>query len=180
MSVIVVPYSAEWPGLFDRISAELRVALADVPLVAIEHVGSTSVPGLAAKPIIDVDVIVRRESVPAAIRALEAAGYAHRGNLGLVDREAFTPPDSRPARHVYLCVEGTLQVRAHVAVRDALRADAGLRGRYAAVKTALAEDPSMDIDRYIAGKSDVLQEVLAASALTDEEKRRLYALNTGT
>ncbi|MFE6994339.1 GrpB family protein [Microbacterium sp. NPDC057659] len=175
----VVPYSAEWPRLFEQIAASLEEALSEVPVVSIEHVGSTSVSGLAAKPIIDVDVIVRREAVPAAIRALEAAGYAHRGNLGLVDREAFFPPDDRPPRHVYLCVEGTLQVRAHVAVRDALRADVSLRDRYTAVKTALAADASMDIDRYIAGKSDVLQEVLAASALTDEEKRRLYALNTG-
>ncbi|REJ04677.1 GrpB family protein [Microbacterium bovistercoris] len=178
MAVIVTPYSPEWPGLFDRIAAELQTALTGVPVVGIEHVGSTSVPGLVAKPIIDVDVIVRREDVPAAVGALEAAGYVHRGDLGLVDREAFFAPDDGLARHVYLCVDGTLQVRAHVAVRDALRADAGLRDRYAAVKAELSADPSMDIDRYIAGKSDVLQDVLAVSSLTEDEKRRLYALNT--
>lgn len=180
MAVTVTPYATEWPGFFDRISRELRAALGEVPIVAIEPVGSTSVPGLAAKPIIDVDVVVRREAVPDAIRALEAVGYTRRGNLGLVDREAFFAPEDGVPRHVYVCVEGTLQVRAHVAARDALRADAGLRNRYAAVKTALADDPSMDIDRYIAGKSEVLQDVLAVSALTDDEKRELYELNTGT
>lgn len=178
MAVTVVPYSVEWPATFERLAVELRSALAGVPIEAIEHVGSTSVPGLAAKPVIDVDVIVRREIMPDAIRALEAAGYTHRGNLGLADREAFLTPDDGLLRHVYLCVEGTLQVRAHLAVRDALRADAGLRKRYAAVKAHLAADPAMTIDRYIAGKSDVLQEVLAASSLTDEEKRLLYAANT--
>lgn len=174
----MAPYSAEWPAAFERIAASLKEALSEVPVLSIEHVGSTSVPGLAAKPIIDVDVIVRREVVPAAIRALEAAGYAHRGNLGFADREAFVAPDDGPPRHVYLCAEGTLQVRAHLAVRDVLRADAALRDRYAAVKSELAADATMDIDRYIAGKSEVLQEILAMSTLTEDEKRLLYALNT--
>lgn len=178
MSVEVVAYRAEWPIEFSRVERQLRAALDRVPVSSIEHVGSTSVPGLAAKPILDVDIIVERPNVGTAIAALEAAGYVHRGDLGVTDREAFTAPDADPARHVYLCVSGTLHLRNHLAVRDVLRRDAGLRERYAEVKNALADDPSMDIDTYISRKSVVLQEVLAASDLTADEKAQIFALNT--
>lgn len=179
MTVEVVPYSLEWPRQFARVADELREALHGLPSVTIEHVGSTAVAGLPAKPILDVDIIVRRETVALAIEALEAAGYRHRGDLGVTDREAFFAPDENPARNVYVCVTGTLHVRNHVAVRDALRLDPELRDRYGAVKLQLASDPSMDIHRYIAGKSLILQDVLAASDLTADEKRQIFELNTG-
>lgn len=178
MSVEVVAYSAEWPSEFTRVEGSLRASLHGVPVSSIEHVGSTSVTGLAAKPILDIDIIVERPHVGAAIAALAKAGYVHRGDLGVTDREAFFAPDADPARHVYLCVGGTLHLRNHLAVRDVLRRDASLRERYAAVKNALAEDPDMDIDTYIARKSAVLQEVLAASDLTADEKAQIFALNT--
>ena len=86
MVITVVPYSPEWPVQFERVADDLRRVLGDVPIVAIEHVGSTSVPGLAAKPVIDIDVIVQRGDVAAAISALVAAGYTHRGDLGVSTR----------------------------------------------------------------------------------------------
>jgi GrpB-like predicted nucleotidyltransferase (UPF0157 family) len=94
-------------------------------------------------------------------------------------REAFFDPNENPARNVYVCVAGTLHVRNHVAVRYALRLDPELRERYGAVKLQLASDSSMDIHRYIAGKSPMLQEVQAASDLTANEKRQIFELNTG-
>jgi GrpB-like predicted nucleotidyltransferase (UPF0157 family) len=179
MAVTVVPYSPEWPAQFARVAADLRRALAGVPVIAIEHVGSTSVPGLAAKPVIDIDIVVRREDVEAAIAALVAVGYAHRGDLGVTDRESLAEPDDDPRRNVYVCVEGTLHLRNHLAVRAILRERSDLRDRYGAVKTELARDPAMDIATYLARKSPVLQEVLAMSDLTDAEKRAILALNTG-
>jgi len=180
MAVTVVPYSEDWPEQFTRVAADLRSALADVPVLSIEHVGSTSVPGLAAKPVIDIDVVVRREDVAAAVAALVAVGYSHRGDLGVTDREAMAAPDDDPRRNVYICVEGTLHLRNHLAVRAILRARPDLRDRYGTIKTALAQDPAMDIERYLALKSPVLQEVLALSDLTDAEKRAILALNAGT
>lgn len=174
----VVPYSPEWPLLYERIATQLSETLHGIPLVGIEHVGSTSVPGLAAKPIVDIDIVTRREYVGQAIAALAAAGYEHCGNLGLVDREAFLSPDESPKRNVYLCVDGTLHLRNHLAVRDTLRTSPELRNRYAAVKLGLASDPNLSIERYLASKSAVLQDILAASDLTDEEKRQIYELNT--
>lgn len=178
MSVHVVPYSDEWPTHFAEVASELHRALETVPVVAIEHVGSTAVPGLAAKPVLDIDIIVERQHVDAAISALATAGYVHRGDLGVTDREAFTAPDNDPARHVYLCVEDTLHLRNHLAFRDVLRQRSDLREKYSAVKMHLARDPEMDIDTYIAGKAGVLQEILAYSDLTDEEKALIYKLNT--
>lgn len=178
MPIEVVPYDEAWPHQFEDVARELRAALVDVPSAQVEHVGSTSVPGLAAKPVLDVDVIVDRPEVPDAIRALEGVGYRHRGDLGVTDREAFHAPPSGPPRHVYVCVAGSLNVRNHLAVRDVLRRRPDLRDAYAAVKRALAADPTMDIATYITGKSEVLEQVLAQSPLvTEDERRRIRDLN---
>jgi GrpB-like predicted nucleotidyltransferase (UPF0157 family) len=178
VKIDVVPYSDEWPRLFEDVAVQLRQAFRSVPLVGIEHVGSTSVPGLPAKPILDIDIIVRRESVGAAIDALATIGYEHRGDLGLPDREAFFSPDDTPHRHVYLCVQDTLHLRNHLAVREVLRTHPDLRERYGAVKIELANKFDTNIERYTAGKSDVLQDVLSAADLTVAEKRQIRELNT--
>lgn len=178
MAIDVVEYSEEWPAQFLLIASELGRALGEVPTVSIEHVGSTSVPGLAAKPVIDIDIVVGRQHVAAAIAALARLGYVHRGDLGITDRQAFTAPDDHPPRHVYICVEGTLHLRNHLAVRDTLRARPDLRERYGAVKIELSRDPDMDSTTYVARKSDVLQEVLEHSDLTEDEKALILALNT--
>lgn len=177
MSVEVVEWSPEWAEQFSAVAAVLREALAGVPSARVEHVGSTSVPGLAAKPVLDVDVVVEATDVPAAIAALESVGYVHRGDLGVAGREAFHAPDS-PRRHVYVCTAGTANVRNHLAVRDVLRTHPDLREAYAAVKRALAADPGMDIDTYVAGKSAVLQQVLEQSGeFTAEELEAIRRLN---
>ncbi|MBD3946251.1 GrpB family protein [Nocardioides ganghwensis] len=173
----VVDWSPRWAEQYEEVAAVLTRALADVRSARVEHVGSTSVPGLAAKPVLDVDVIVEPEDVPAAVAALESVGYVHRGDLGVTGREAFHAPDG-PRRNVYVCTAGTANVRNHLAVRDVLRRRADLREAYDSVKRALAADPGMDIDTYIAGKSAVLQEVLEASGeLSDEELAAIRRLN---
>ena len=176
-AVEVVEWTPRWAEQFAEVAAALREALRDVPSARVEHVGSTSVPGLVAKPILDIDVIVDAVDVHAAVAALESVGYVHRGDLGVTGREAFHAPDE-PRRHVYVCTAGTANVRNHLAVRDVLRSDAGLRDAYAEVKRALAADPDMDIDTYIAGKSAVLQQVLEVSGeFTDDELAAIHRLN---
>lgn len=178
MAVEVVAYRAEWPIQFAAVATELRRALRDVSSAVVEHVGSTAVPGLAAKPILDIDVVVDPPQVPDAIAALEAFGYQHRGDLGIAGREAFTAPDEQPRRHVYVCQAGTSSVRNHLAVRDVLRARDDLRDEYASVKRRLAAEPDVDVDTYSARKSDVLQRILAESPLvTDEERSQIHRLN---
>lgn len=179
MSIEVVDWSPEWADRFEEVAVVLRHALRDVASAEVEHVGSTSVPGLAAKPVLDVDVVVDPADVPAAVRALESVGYEHRGDLGVTGREAFHAPGP-PRRNVYVCAAGTTNLRNHLAVRDVLRRRDDLRDAYADVKRALAAEPGMDIDTYLAGKSAVLQQVLEASGrMTQEELDAIRRLNGG-
>lgn len=181
MRVTVVPYDSVWPVLFETIRQLLEAALAGVSHQGIEHVGSTSVPGLAAKPILDIDVVVRREALDAAIDALVAVGYTHEGDKGVPDRHFLRPsPDDEHAgiaRHVYVCVEGSLSLRNHLAVRDTLRARPDLRDAYGAVKLALAEQDLHGIEDYIDGKSEILQQLLAASGVSTDDLDRILTVN---
>lgn len=174
----VVDWTPRWAEQFEQVASVLREALVDVRSATVEHVGSTSVPGLAAKPILDIDVIVDPAESGAAVAALETVGYVHRGDLGVSGREAFHAPDTAPRRHVYVCDAGTTHVRNHLAVRAVLRSRPDLRDAYSAVKTALAADPEMDIDTYLAGKSEVVQQVLEASGeFSDDELLAIRRLN---
>ena len=176
--ISVVAYRPEWEHQARDVATGLWSTLEGVQVDAIEHVGSTAVPGLAAKPILDIDIIVQREAMTSAIAAFERAGYVHCGDLGLTDREAFKAPDEEPARNIYLCVAGTLHVRNHLAVRDTLCRHPDLRDRYGEVKLALAREPDMTIERYLTGKSAILQDILALSDLTAQEKQLILELNT--
>lgn len=98
----------------------------------------------------------------------------------MTDRQAFIAPDESPSRNVYLCVANTLHVRNHLAIRDTLRARPGLRDRYGAVKLQLASKPGMTLHHYLAGKSMILQEILALPNLTTEERQTILELNTRT
>ena len=91
-TVVVVEYDPGWPKAFEGLRSRVWAAVSDVAL-SVEHVGSTSVPGLAAKPIIDISVVVREKlDVPAAISRLATLGYVHRGNLGIDDGRRSTVP----------------------------------------------------------------------------------------
>ncbi len=179
--VTVVPYDLSWPVLFETIRQHLEAALTGVPYEGIEHVGSTSVPGLAAKPILDIDVVVRREALDAAIDALVAVGYTHEGDKGVPDRHFLRPSAhdelAGVPRHVYVCVDGALSLRNHLAVRDTLRARADLREAYGAVKLALAERDLDGIEDYIDGKNDIVQRILAASGVSTDDLGRILTIN---
>lgn len=175
-AIVVVPYDPEWPARFAAIAATLAEALRSIPVVSIEHVGSTSVPGLAAKPVIDVDVVVRRDDLGAAIAAMERAGYRYEGDLGIPDRHAFEEPGGAIRQNTYVAIEGCLALRNHLGLREVLRGDPVLRGEYAAVKERLA-GVTTDMGVYVEGKSAVLRRVLAAAGLNDEELAEVEAWN---
>lgn len=175
MPIEVVPYDPLWPMLFAQTREVLTHALVGVQVVAIEHVGSTAVPGLAAKPVVDIDVIVERPHLEAAIRALERAGYTHRGELGITDRHSMAGPDA-PRRHVYVTAAGSLALRNHLAVRDALRANATLRRAYGDLKSRLAEE-AIDIGDYVERKTELLLGILASAGFTEPELDAIRAAN---
>lgn len=170
MSVNVVEYDPEWPQHFQQIKSELESYLEGVEYISIEHVGSTSVPGLVAKPIIDVDILVTRENVQPAKEALEAKGnFDYLGELGITDRHVFKDPKQTLRRNIYVCVDGVAQTRNHLGLRDTLRANNELRDEYARVKLDLAAKSTNIID-YIEAKGVVIQKILKASgALTEDE-----------
>src|ERR1017187_913865 len=122
MRVTVRTYDPQWPRDFERIKLDLEAALRGVNLLRIEHVGSTSVPGLAAKPILDIDVVVPVEAVPLVVALLTAIGYQDEGELGIPGRHALRSPADGLACHVYVCVDGCLALATHLAVREG-RAD---------------------------------------------------------
>jgi GrpB-like predicted nucleotidyltransferase (UPF0157 family) len=140
--IAVVDYDPAWPERFEILRAEYAGAMAasGVRVVSIEHVGSTSVPGLAAKPIIDCDIVVREADVAAASDVLISLGFTPLGELGIPLRWAFKEPARLSGTNTYVIVEGCLSLRNHLAVRDVLRARAALRDEYAAVKGAAAAE----------------------------------------
>jgi GrpB-like predicted nucleotidyltransferase (UPF0157 family) len=175
-SLVVVPYDPAWPDEFERIRNRLLHALVDIPVAALEHVGSTAVRGMAAKPVIDIDVVVARQYVDGAIAALEKVGYAHLGDLGVPDRHVLRAPDDLPRQNVYVIVEGCLALRNHLGVRDALRVRPDLRAQYSTVKLALAARTD-DLDVYVAGKTGVLLRVLRTVGLSPVELAELERIN---
>ena len=159
--VIVLPYDPAWATDFETIRMELSDVLGSLAL-RIEHVGSTSVEGLCAKPIIDIDVVIEsRDKLAAVIAALAAIGYEHEGDLGIPGREAFKY-DGKPhlrTHHLYVCTQDCAELRRHVTFRDYLRTHADAAARYGAVKTEAAQLFPNDIDGYIAHKSAVIAEI---------------------
>lgn len=163
--VVVRPYDDRWPQAFAEESARLRALLG--PLArALEHVGSTAVPGLPAKPVLDVAIAYAHRSALEAMRDLLArAGYEDRGDQGEQGGVVFVKgPATRRTHHLHLVAEASAQWRRYLASRDALRRDDSLRARYGALKGALARRFPADRVAYTAGKDDFVADVLAKVA----------------
>jgi GrpB-like predicted nucleotidyltransferase (UPF0157 family) len=167
-SIIVVDYDPAWPVAFERLRATIWPVVSDVALT-IEHVGSTSVPGLAAKPIIDMSVVVPTASnIPIAIERLATLGYTHIGNLGVDGREAFSNPDGTRSHHLYLCPRDGLGLANHLAVRHYLRGHPEVAKEYGELKKQLAKGFPEDIDSYIDGKTDLIMRILRAVGVSSD------------
>jgi GrpB-like predicted nucleotidyltransferase (UPF0157 family) len=156
--VEVGEYDPAWPERFRALARRAAEALGDVA-VAIEHVGSTSVPGLAAKPVIDLAAVVRAEDVPHAIERLAAIGYVHEGDKGIPGREAFRPPPGEAKHHLYVCVPESRGFREHLLFRDYLRAHPDVAREYAALKRGLAERHRYESEAYQQGKRAFIEAV---------------------
>lgn len=125
---------------------------------------------------IDVDIVVAREDVPDAIRAMEDAGFRSLSERGITDRWALEAPGHFPRTHTYVVVDGSLALRNHLGVRDVLRRDAALRDEYATLKRAIAAQVD-EVDRYVEAKSTVLSTILERAGLSAEERRLIHDAN---
>lgn len=166
--IVVENYNSDWPKRFENLSGEIWPLIQHCA-VAIEHVGSTSVPGLAAKPIIDIDIVIEDVGKLAeVIRSLSILGYEHRGNLGIEGREAFKY-SSHPIKHnMYVCVKECYAFRNHILLRDYLLKNSQARDTYSNLKKTLA-DTSDSIDLYVGGKTDFIIDILSASGLNSSQ-----------
>ena len=166
-SVILLPYDAAWKDAFAAIKKELEVALGVLAL-AIEHVGSTAVEGLCAKPCIDLDVVIKDYSVfDEVVRRLSAIGYMHEGDLGIPGREAFcyTAKPHLMRHHLYVCPRDSVELHRHLTFRDYLRAHPEAAARYGHAKQEAAALYPNDIDGYIAHKAPCIAELYQACGL---------------
>src|SRR5271165_2328541 len=159
--VTVVDYDQNWPTQFERLKDRAARAIPEFVL-RIEHVGSTAVPGLAAKPIIDLIIqLDNAAQLATVIQRLEVLGYRHEGDLGVPGREAFAVPAGESRHHLYVCLPGCSQLANQLAFRDYLRAHETARAEYAALKRQLAEKHRNDRAAYTEGKADFVANVLA-------------------
>jgi GrpB-like predicted nucleotidyltransferase (UPF0157 family) len=165
-SIVVVDYDPSWPKLFEEHRARIATALGSAAL-RIEHVGSTAVPGLAAKPIVDIQLSVADvEAENAYVPALEGAGYRVRvrelGHRMLREGEVV---------HVHVCSQGSDWERRHMLFRDWLRRDDADRERYAAAKREMATREWETMNHYANAKSDVIAKIM--------ERAERWARQTG-
>lgn len=160
--VVIREYDPTWPNQFSDLASRVTAALSALRQ-RVEHIGSTAVPGLAAKPVIDMDVVLDSPSdLPEALRRLAAIGYVHEGDLGIVGREAFRSPPHEARHHLYMLIAGADELRRHLAFRDALRGDRVVRDKYAALKRSLAIQYSHDRKSYAEGKAAFITRVIGS------------------
>ena len=159
--VTVLPYDEGWKSAFEAIRQELEQVLEDL-ILGIEHVGSTSVEGLSAKPCIDIDVIILDYSVfEAVVWRLKTIGYIHEGDLGIRDREAFCYTDKPHLmkHHLYVCPRDSEELHRHLTFRDFLRSNPEAARKYGQVKETAARLFPEDIEKYMEYKAPCIGEL---------------------
>ena len=170
IKVEVVPYDSAWRGDFEKIKGEIEGAVGDLA-VGIEHVGSTSVEGLSAKPCIDIDVIIEDYSAfDDVVRRLRKIGYIHEGDLGIRGREAFKYTDKCHLKkhHLYVCPNNSEELRRHIVFRDYLKAHPEAAEKYSRVKEEAARLFPDDVDKYIQFKSPCIEEIYRLCGLLEK------------
>jgi GrpB-like predicted nucleotidyltransferase (UPF0157 family) len=161
--IAVVPYDPEWPRRFDDERELLQRVLAPWLAGGIHHVGSTSIPGIAAKPCIDMIAGVRDfDGAKAAFEPLRAEAYVHAPHRPGIAHHFYKPSHRQPERQygLHLTEPGSDLWRERLAFRDALRNDSALVAEYEALKLRLAREHPDDLAAYTSGKRDFVIRVL--------------------
>jgi GrpB-like predicted nucleotidyltransferase (UPF0157 family) len=170
--VIIHEYNPRWPVDFEDISAHLYATLAGMR-VAVEHIGSTAVPSLASKDILDIVIVYEGDAEFQHVKtALRGIGLDHVGDQGIPEREVFkaheagpTLPNGRPwpRVHLYACRSGCTALSRMLTFRDLLKANPGLRERYAELKKQLADSYGSDREGYTNAKSRFIESALSTT-----------------
>jgi len=158
--MLLQPYKPIWAVHFTQISEILFTALNGLA-VRIEHIGSTAVPLLAAKPIIDIDIVLEGEATFEEVKdRLESISYYHNGNQGIADREVFkrlvgaTPNATLDgiAHHLYVCPADSAELQRHLLFRNYLRSNEAARIAYQNLKQSIAHKAQQNRKLYAALK----------------------------
>jgi GrpB-like predicted nucleotidyltransferase (UPF0157 family) len=160
--IVVADHDSAWADWFAQLRDRLWPAV-EAHALRVDHVGSTAVPGLAAKPVIDMDIVVTDESkIRPVTEALRPLGYQWRGDLGVEGRQALKHigHDELPQHHLYLVVDGNRAHQDHVLLRDLLRDDPDARERYGSLKRQNVATADGDMDVYVAAKATLVAELL--------------------
>lgn len=178
-NIVVVPYNPKWTADFNKIKTELEEVISDI-IIRMEHVGSTSVRGLPAKPIIDIDVVIKDYSVfDDIVKRLASIGYIYEGDLGIEGREAFRY-DNKPhlqEHHLYVCPEQSRELHRHITFRNYLRMHPEAVEKYGRIKLEAAKLYPNDIEKYLEYKCPVIQEIYRLCGLiwANLISRKLYS-----
>lgn len=158
--IVVTEYNPAWPDMFREEAAVIQAILGD-HCVAIYHIGSTSVDGLAAKPVIDIMPVMRcLEAADAAASQFEAAGYEYLGEFGIPGRRYLRKGGDERTHQVHIFSERSeKEIERHLAVRDYLRTHPAVRDVYAKLKIQLAQTYPYDIEGYCDGKENFMQQM---------------------
>lgn len=165
--VVVLPYDPKWKTDFESIKREIMDAVGEL-IVSVEHVGSTSVEGLSAKPVIDIDIVIQDYSVFDDVsRGLSNIGYTYEGDLGIKEREAFKysgKPHCQP-HHLYVCPRNSRELFRHITFRDYLRSHPEAVKKYSKIKETAAGLFPDNIDKYMEYKAPCIKEIYSMCGL---------------
>ena len=165
--IIVEDYDPHWPEQFELLRSQIAQSVGALA-AAIEHVGSTAVPRLAAKPIIDIDVLLHSAAdLPEAITRLATLGYEHQGDLGIAGREAFRAPSNDVPHHLYVHPPQSREYARHITVRNHLRSNPEDAQAYERLKRALAREYRDDREAYSLAKTEFVEAILRRSDATE-------------
>lgn len=160
----IVPYNPEWPKLFAHEAKYITAALGS-NLITIHHIGSTSVPGLAAKPVIDMIPVVN-DILKVDTLALTALGYVACGEFGMPFRRFFTKGGDQRTHHLHIWEEGNPEIEKHLRFRRYLQQHPEEIAQYARLKSQLAEQFRQDSDGYTTAKDDFIQKIINKAGFT--------------
>lgn len=187
MSNFIVPHNTAWKLEFDELRAVL-LSLLEGYNIDVQHVGSTAIPGLLAKPVLDIDIIIEDKALIYGIsKRLENVGYLCRGEQGISGRYAFrqqavNTPQLKNLKgwrkhHIYVCYSDSLALKNHLLFRDALLNDKKLVEEYSQLKAGLIREIEMTREMYTRRKTDFIISVLTTLGLDQDELNEIASAN---
>ncbi len=189
MTKFIEPYNPNWKTEFENIKQVIATELSDIiPQVDIQHVGSTSIQGLFAKPILDIDIIISDKALLDDItKRLQKIGYNAKGEQGIPGRFAFrqkselTPITTNKRKwqlhHLYVCYSDSLALKNHLLFRDILNSNEELKEKYSEFKKSLTDNFAVTREEYTSKKTEFIISVLETAGLDERSLWEIKSVN---